>query len=91
MPVGPMDDYIIMSLTQVTTGGTSPKPRGGCQMVVHGDVLILYGGHSVEASSSYAAGPMLLISTVGVERGHFNTSPSLLALLNYCKCKNSGV
>lgn len=35
---------------QVTTGGSSPKPRGGCQMVIHEDTLILYGGHSVEVA-----------------------------------------
>lgn len=35
---------------QVTTGGSPPRPRGGCQMVAHEDNLILYGGHSVEVA-----------------------------------------
>ena len=26
-----------------------PAPRGGCQMVVHGDTLFLYGGYSKRA------------------------------------------
>ena len=32
---------------QISRPGAVPAPRGGCQMVVAGDVLYLFGGHSV--------------------------------------------
>mmetsp|Transcript_19719 Transcript_19719/g.59590 ORF Transcript_19719/g.59590 Transcript_19719/m.59590 type:complete len:540 (-) Transcript_19719:140-1759(-) len=45
-------EFDISELTwrQVTTAGVGPRPRGGCQMVVHDNTLLLYGGHCVEVS-----------------------------------------
>ena len=27
--------------------GSCPEPRGGCQLALHGDVLFVFGGHSM--------------------------------------------
>ena len=32
---------------QVARPGAAPAPRGGCQLLVSGDALYLFGGHSV--------------------------------------------
>lgn len=32
---------------QMARPGSAPAPRGGCQLVVNGDALYLFGGHSV--------------------------------------------
>ena len=42
-----MFDIEQLKWEQIARPGSAPAPRGGCQMVVEGDALYLYGGHSV--------------------------------------------
>jgi hypothetical protein len=36
-----------LSWEALETSGSSPAPRGGCQLALHGDTMFVVGGHSV--------------------------------------------